>query len=220
MASNTYLAVKAMDMTRERSLDQVIQDLPQWEEIPPEIETPACADYLIGNSYQKKAEAGFVAPYSIYPLPASYASGLITGYLRVRTQLNTAALTKALQEAGFETDCLLQRYRLPGQSSSELAGRADYFRLRRGAITILISGQPLGQILFEGLPLEDFVASVVDNYEALRARKAIIVPGSSFGGMHRSNALSTYTNMEQVWRTSRDFVEPYEDDGSHSSHCS
>jgi hypothetical protein len=74
--------------------------------------------------------------------------------------------------------------------------------------------------LFEDLPLEDFVAFVVDNHEALSMRKGIIISGSLLDGIHRSHVLSTYTNMELFWKTTREFIEPSEDGSSYSSNNS
>lgn len=143
-------------------------------------------------------------------LPASYAPGLITGFLRVHVHLNTAAVTRAFQRAGFEAVCLLEQRRLAGQTSSKIRADEDYFLLKRGTVTIRIAGLPLGQILFEGLPLEEFVAATIDYYRAAEDRRELVLPGRPGGSTQLWRGLSTYTNMEEVWRKSREFIEPYD----------
>lgn len=205
-AANDYLAIIALDLPslrfRLRTPPERLRQ-PPWV-IPKEIVTPLCRHYISGNSYDRMARPSFDAPYSVYPLPSPAGARLITGYLRTFFHLNTAAIADAFEAAGFEVECLLDRQ--PGPYVGEVSIRTPFFRLRREHITITVSGLPIRQMLFEGLPVEEVVASMVAHYEAMVARKGVVLPSGIYCNPRSLDALSTYTSMEAVWRTSRGYL--------------
>lgn len=210
-AAHEYLAVAVMYMKKiaaTPSSDQVMNDrLNQALDRLPDTWMPFCTDCIQGNSYQKNAQLGLSVPYTIYPLPSDYASALVTTYLRAHFRLNTAAITQAFREAGFEAECLLGKWRVQGIPEPKKV-KSPYFLLRRGEMKIAIHDLAIEQMLFEGLPLEDFVTSVVADYETLMSQKDLMTSTSPFGNPQRLYTLTTYKSLEDVWRASREFVLP------------
>lgn len=206
-AANQYLAVVSVNLPVFRTrLHEIpsLERLRYTREVPPEIFTPLCRDYISGNSYDRMARPSFDVPYGVYPLPSQAVAFLVTGYLRTYYHLNTAAIADAFEAAGFEVQCLLDGQ--PGPYAWEVSIRAPFFRLRREHITITVSGLPIGQMLFEGLPVEEEVASMVAHYEAMVARKGVVLPSGIYCNPRSLDALSTYTSMEAVWRASRGYL--------------
>lgn len=204
-AANPYLAVTVVDIRNPGKLAPAAFQtrLGQIQNIPVEIQLPPCADFVVGNSFERLSRPGFGVPYTVFPLYSLDAAALITGYVRAHYQLNTTAITQALEAAGFEVECLLPGLR------GKLIKLQDYFRLRRGSVTISIGGFPVNQILFEGLRLEDLVDSVKAQAHAL-GRQTLIIPSWSVQGRRRLDALSTHMNLEQAWRSSRRYLLPLE----------
>ncbi len=206
-AANDYLAVIALNLPllKFRLLTPPPPEkfLRPWV-VPEEIVTPLCSHYISGNSYDRMMRANFDVPYGVYPLFSSAAARLITGYVRVYYHLNLEAIVPAFEAAGFETRCLLDEH--PASRGFEVNIGTPFFRLRRGSISITLSGLPIGQVLFEGLRIEDLVASTVALYKAMEARGGIVLPSGIYCNPRSLDALSTYTNMEAIWRISRGYL--------------
>jgi len=201
-AANTYLAVAILDATNvaRRPLEQLIQEWVQKTEglIPSDIWPLHSVDVLRSNSEQRVQYPCFGAPYTVYPLPPRVVARIVTGYLYIHYQLNTAAITQAFRDRGFDAECLLGLWRQQGGKPPKKPP-AHYFRLRRDAMTINISRLTLEQITFEGLRLEDFVDSIV----------ALTEKQKSLTGSSKSQhflQVPTYTDMEQIWRSSRQII--------------
>ena len=204
-AANQYLAIVVTNIT---DLDRFSADSlnKAWEEktqkvLSPDIWPIYCVDELIGTSQIKMAKPGFGVPYTVYPFQAGVVSALVTGYFRVHYRLNTNAVTQALRDAGFEAKCFLGDWRLPGNSFTQDSQRSEYFQVKRPSITLTIHKLPVEQLLFDGLPLEDFVASIVHQCDAEEEK------GESTADfqeeVRRFHTMSTYTSMEEVWSLSR-----------------
>jgi hypothetical protein len=207
-ASHSYLTVAVVNVTKlattsisnqamYKKLIEIRDMLPAWE--------PNCTDILSGYSYHRKARSSLLVPYTIYPIPSDCASALVTGYFRAHFQLNTAAITQALNDAGFEVECLLGKWRTQGTPMPKKP-KAPYFRVHKGAMTMNVHDLSIEQMLFEGLPLEDFVASVVADYKTLVAQKDSIASTCACGNPQHFQTISTFTCLEDVWYASREYV--------------
>ena len=70
--------------------------------------------------------------------------------------------------------------------------------------TITIHALPIEQLLFDGLPLEDFVTSIVTHYEALEEKTDQLQRiDTSEENTQRFHSMSTYTDMEAFWSLSQ-----------------
>ena len=207
-ASHSYLAVTVLDMTKlattSISNQQMYKKLIEIRDMPPAWE-PYCTDIISGYSFHRKARSSLLVPYTIYPLPSDNASALVTGYFRAHFQLNTAAITQALSETGFEVECLLGKWRTEGTRVPKKL-KAPYFRVHKGTMTMNVHDLSIEQMLFEGLPLEDFVASVVADYKTLMAQKDSIASTCACGNPQHFQTISTFTCLEDVWYASREYL--------------
>ncbi|MFL5697218.1 MAG: hypothetical protein ACJ797_08985 [Ktedonobacteraceae bacterium] len=211
--ANSYLAITVGDFLNPANKADG-QLLKEWLEktqnfIFPDIWPIHCTDILNSDSRKRITRPGFGVPYTVYPLPSDYAAAIVTGYIQVYYRLNTTAVVQAFREAGFEAECLLGAWRTQGNSPPNKETTA-YFKVHRRAITLTIHALPVEQILFDGLLLEDLIASVVTHFDAEEARKDIIVPAHIQQNMRRFHAMFTCTNMEEAWRTSRSYISPFE----------
>lgn len=197
----------------KRPRDQLIQEWLQRTQslIPSDIWPLHSVDVLRSTSRERVSYPCFGAPYTVYPLPSHIVARIVTGYLQVHYQLNTAAITQAFRDKGFEAECLLGEWRRQGLSQPKKTPE-PYFRLRRGDATMTISRLTMEQITFEGLRLEDVIEAVIAADEE-RTRLAASPSRHHFG------LLSTYTNMEQVWRTSRKVITPNAAGETESEEC-
>jgi len=202
-ATNPYLAITVMDETNPagRPHDELMKEWNEYTEnfIPPEIWPTTCIDYLHYHSFLKITSPRFSAPYTIYPLPADYVAGLATGYLMVHYRLNTAAITQALQEAGFAAVCLLGAWRTQGGEPPKKP-ISPLFVVRKGTWILPISEISIEQVLCDGLPLEDLVASLEELYQS-RALSA-----TTREKHERFWVAFTYTGLENTWRSSLNYV--------------
>jgi hypothetical protein len=203
--ANSYLAIVVTNISAPDKFTSNFLNKAQEEKTQkmlfPDIWPVYCVDTLIGTSQAKMAKPGFGVPYTVYPLPANIVSALVTGYLRVHYRLNTDAITQALCNAGFQAKCFLGDWRLPGNQYVSDSQTSAYFQVKRRSITLNIHALPVEQLLFDGLPLEDFVASIVMQCDAEEKGESIAI--SQQKGERRFHAMSTYTNMEEFWSLSR-----------------
>lgn len=211
-AANQYLAITVVDNTNpaKRTRDEVLKE---WEElaggfIPPDIWPLWPEDILQSSSYQKLTKPGFSAPYTIYPLPPDFAAGLVTGHLEVHYRLNTAAVVQAFRDAGFEAECLIGKWRERGESPPKKL-QGPYFRVGKGTWHFLVPDIPIEHVLFDGLPLEELVASISAFYEdelkqdSSELLSAIIREPD---GRRHLHSILTYSSLEEVWRASEEFI--------------
>jgi hypothetical protein len=123
--------------------------------------------------------------------------------------LNTCAVVDAFQAAGFEA-----RY-VPPPTGPTGPGRhaspGDEFILRRGDDTLRLGPSIVEQMLFEGLSLEDLVASVQAQYEAYSAEADLPRPRGVELTPEKVHILVTFRGMEDLWRASRDMTRPNEE---------
>lgn len=207
-ATNEYLAITVRDHTNpaQRTAEELRKE---WEEltegfIPPEIWPLWPSDILASNSREKITKPGFGAPYTIYPFPSDFIAGLVTGLIQVHYSLNTAEVIKAFHNAGFEAECLIGKWREEvGAPPKKLQG--PYFRVSRGTSNMLVHDVVIEQVLFDGLPLEELVASISAFYDAEFGQSYATPPfpnTSELDDQHRFHAMITYTSMEDVWRAS------------------
>ncbi len=169
--------------------------------LSPDIWPIYCTDELSGTSQTKMARPGFGVPYTVYPFQANTVSALVTGYFHVHYRLNTNAITQALRDAGFEARCFCGDWRLPGNSFLPPSQKSEYFQVKRRSITLTIHKLPVEQLLFDGLLLEDFVASIVQQCDAEEEKGESTVGFPAV--LRRFHSMSTYTSMEEVWSLSR-----------------
>ena len=208
-AANTYLAITVMDSRRfdTRPPEQVLQE---WKEttskmLSPDIWTSYCSDVLIKDSWERMAHPNIGVPYTVYPLPSPYVAAMVTGTILIHYRLNTDAITDAFRDAGFEAECLLGEWRRLGQYPPRKV-KPPYFRVQRGGISLPLENLPIHQILFEGLQLKDFVESIVSCFDEEIWNR---IPTSESPSQRRSlHMLATYTNMEGIWASSRNYLLP------------
>lgn len=168
-AANTYLALTVMDPIRctEHQFNQLQQEWVQTANkmLFPDIWPLHCTDELISDSWERIARPNIGVLYTIYPLSSDYVAAIVTGRVRIHYRLNTNAITQALCDAGLEAECLLGEWHRLGRQPPRKA-KAAYFRVRRkGMPPIHLEDLPIHQMWFEGLRLEDFVASVVTYFD-------------------------------------------------------
>jgi hypothetical protein len=207
-ATNEYLAIAVMDHTNpaQRTAEELLKE---WDEltagfIPSEIWPLWPSDILASNSREKITKPGFCAPYTIYPFPSDFVAGLVTGLIQVHYSLNTAEVIRAFHNAGFEAECLIGKWREQGGlPPKKLQG--PYFRVSRGMWNMLVHDIAIEQVLFDGLPLEELVASISAFYDAEFGQNYTTSPfpnTNELDDQHRFHAMITYTSMEDVWRAS------------------
>jgi len=209
-AHNLYLAVSAVNLLHpdiQQPDDAMRARVARFRDIPPEISDPPCMDYLHADSGTKMRRAWFGAPYTIYPLPPAHVALICTGFLRFRVQLNTAAVTRAFRAKGFNAECLLGE----AGAGPDYKPSGSYFRVWRGDARVTVHDLPIEQLLFEGLTIEDLVATVTAGLRTASARKLLIerglwVPGRPRYPTRQHGALATHIGLENIWRASRDFV--------------
>ena len=207
-AANSYLSVTVGDLTNSAKLpdDQLVRT---WKEKTEEILFPHtwpiyCIDELRSDSKFRLSKPSFGAPYTIFPIASDYAAAIVTGFIKIHYRLNTNAITRSLRDAGLEAKCFLGDYRNPGGQLLD-SKRSAYFQVQRGAITLNIHALPVEQLLFEGLPLEDLVASVISQCEAEEKQREKS-PNYGKQNVRRFHSMSTYTSMEAVWATSLAYI--------------
>ncbi|MHB8600964.1 MAG: hypothetical protein ACYDER_29695, partial [Ktedonobacteraceae bacterium] len=143
--------------------------------------------------------------YTIYPFSSDYAAAIVTGLIRIHYRLNTNAITQALQDAGFEAECLLGKWRQLGQQQPRKA-KPPYFRVQRKGITMSLGNLPIHQMWFEGLRLEDFIKNLETYFdERVWEKYSMTEQASQRRPFHM---FATYTDMEVIWASSRNCLLP------------
>jgi hypothetical protein len=158
---------------------------------------------LESSSHEKITKPGFGAPYTIYPFPSDFVAGLVTELIQVHYRLNTAEVIKGFHNAGFEAECLIGKWREEGGFPPKKL-RGPYFKVSRGTWNLLVHDITIEQVLFDGLPLEELIASISAFYDAeLEQNTTPPSPNTSdLDDQHLFHAMITYTSMEDVWRAS------------------
>lgn len=213
-AANDYMSVTVVHLANpaKRPIAELRNE---WQEKTqgtyPTTWTIPCLTILEGTSVQKMNRAGVLAhgtaPYTIYPLSSIDAASLLADFIQVHYRLNTAVIAQALQTAGFEVENLVDQHQLGSVQPTRLVA-PPYFRVRGPGFTLTIGDIPIRQMLFEGLPLEEFVASIIAQSQARMAQVAMETLPASLPDRCLFDAFSTYTSMEQVWARSREYILP------------
>jgi hypothetical protein len=212
-AANQYLAISAVDLSdqRVRFADETMQQqLLAVRQIPSQIMTTPCPDFLVAYSHQKVETPNFGAPYTIYPVPPYIAAALVTGFMRLVLRLNVCVLLEAFGKAGLQGRFIPPQPPKPGKVGTH----GDYFELHRGTVTIKIGVSVIEQMLFEGLTLDDLASSVSRECRILELRRPVIVPAIVGNYRRQAHVLTTFVGLEQVWRASRQLRSPEEEDGT------
>jgi hypothetical protein len=202
--ANSYLTVTVIDLLNpaNRTEDDLLNEWAQKTQggISPDIWPIWCADILTGNSRGRlvQSEPGFAVPYTVYPLFPDYIAAIITGFVRVHYQLNTTAIVRAFQDKGFEAECLLRQ----NSNQAQQKNKVSYFRVRRGNMTLTIHALPIEQMLFDGLPLEELVASITDHFDSVNDTQGITPKDNKL----RFHGMSSYASMDTIWSTSPAYV--------------
>jgi hypothetical protein len=137
--------------------------------------------HIQGMSFDTAARAPTQAPFGIYPLDPPTVARLICDYIGFTTVVSVDYLADAFRDLGYQVDVPLP------EANTQLVGDARVLRIANQRHTLTVYQQSMGQLLYELVKPDAWVAAVAELLEA-------ITPGTT------PNPIMVFAGEAATWR--------------------